>query len=167
MSVDVRGRLADDLMKAVRGITKRQVFVGIPAENADRQAEKGEEGAPLNNAAIGYIMETGLPERNIPARPFLTPGIADAQERLVGQLRKGAVAALAGDEGGADRALHATGLIGQSAVQKRITDGPFIPLSKRTLQRRKARGRTGEKPLLDTGQLRRAVNYVIREKGKS
>jgi hypothetical protein len=34
-----------------------------------------------------------------------------------------------------------------------------------TLERRRAKGRTGTKPLIDTGQLRNAITYVLRKKG--
>jgi hypothetical protein len=38
-------------------------------------------------------------------------------------------------------------------------------LAERTLAARKARGRTGEKPLIDTGQLRNAVTFVVQARG--
>ncbi len=58
-----------------------------------------------------------------------------------------------------------SGLMGQDAVRGKITSGPFVPLAPATLRARKAKGRTGEKPLIDTGQLRAAYTYVIRAKG--
>ena len=48
-----------------------------------------------------------------------------------------------------------------SAVQAEITDGAFAPLAERTIKGRLRRGRTGTKPLIDTGQYRRAFQYTI------
>ena len=150
--------------RAVRDLVKNQVLVGIPAEDAARTPEPGEP-SPIDNATIGYINEFGAPERNIPARPHLLPGIEKVQSAISNQLRKAGEAALSGADGGVDRGLNAAGLIAQNSVRATVTEGGFTPLSERTLKARKARGRTGDKPLIDTGQYRRALTYVIRRKG--
>jgi hypothetical protein len=149
--------------KAILKLTKSEVLIGIPA-GSDRAPEPSET-ATLDNADIGYLMETGAPERNLPARPFLMPGVESITPKAAELLRKAGKAALFGDSGAVETALNQIGLIGQSAVQQRITDGPFVPLSERTLTARKARGRTGTKPLIDTGSLRRSVTYIVRRKG--
>jgi len=165
MSVKVVRDRSGEILKAIRALTKNQVLIGIPAEASDRQPEPG-EAEPLNNALIGYLMEHGEPAQNLPARPHLIPGVEEVRDRMVAQLRKAGEGALSGDLDAISRGQHAAGLIGQNAVRAKITDGGFAPLSERTLARRKAKGRTGDKPLIDTGQYRRAQTYVIREKGK-
>lgn len=145
----------------LRALTRDRVLVGIPGENAARDPDKGESEAPLNNAEIGYIHEFGSPAANIPARPFLRPGIENAREDVIKRLKRGALAALQGDRAGIDRAIHGAGQSAANHVVEKITDGPFVPLAPMTLRIRQEKGRTGEKPLLDTGQLRRAVTYVI------
>ena len=165
MTVSAKGPGLASIAVNVRKLLRNDVLIGIPAENADRKPEKGETG-PLNNAAIGYLMETGEPERNLPARPFLEPGIRVAEGKVVERLKVAAQAALIGDDGTIDQQFHAVGLIGQASVRAAITDGPHAPLSPRTLAQRRARGRTGTKPLIDTGQLRNSINYVVRPKGK-
>jgi hypothetical protein len=60
-----------------------------------------------------------------------------------------------------ERALHKVGLIGTSAVQAKITDGAFAPLAERNIKGRLRRGRTGTKPLIDTGAYRRSFTYTI------
>jgi hypothetical protein len=70
----------------------------------------------------------------------------------------------------------------QNAVRTKITDGPFAPLADSTLRARARRGRKGAvaelksraqgnapnnanaKPLIDTGQLRKSITYVVRKK---
>ncbi len=167
MKVTVR-KFDAGVFASVKELTKSQVLVGVPGANTPRNAdeEEAKKGEPINNATIGYIMEFGAPNANIPARPHLMPGISDAKDTIADQLKKGAQQALAGKAGAADIALNKVGLIASSAVKARITEGPFTPLAETTLRARRARGRTGEKPLLDTGQYRNAQTYVIRPKGK-
>ena len=151
--------------KAIQALLKQEVLIGIPADSPAREPEPGEPSAP-SNALVGYIQEFGSPERNIPARPFLVPGVEAIKDKAVARLKKAGEDALKGDPSKVDQALHAVGLMGQASVQAKITDGPFAPLAPRTLAQRRARGRTGDRPLIDTGQLRRSVTYVIRTKGK-
>lgn len=148
------------LAKALAELTEKKVYVGIPSDKAAR--EKGDE---VTNVEIGYWMEFGVPENNIPARPFLLPGIRNAETAIANKMKDAGKAALAGKPEDVDAALNAAGLIGQIAVQLKITDGPFTPLADSTIAARKRRGKLSEKPLLNTGQLRRAITYVIR-KGK-
>ena len=159
----------DALMKGIRALTMNEVLVGIPNSNAERQPEPGETQSP-NNATIAAVQELGSPAKNIPARPFLVPGIEAARSDITDQMRKAGLAALnvanpSSAAGMIDQAQHATGIIAQNAVREKITEGPFEPLSEKTLAARKRRGRTGDKPLIDTGQLRGAVTYVVRPKG--
>jgi phage gpG-like protein len=153
--------LTKELDRALKGLVEKRVLVGIPAENAQRQPDP-DDSQPLSNAAIGYLMETGSPAANIPARPFLEPGVRDAADEIQRRLSATAKAALDGDASAVDKGLTAVGLVAEAAVKRRITEGSFEPLAPATLKARKARGRTSEKPLLDTGQLRNVVTHVIR-----
>lgn len=159
MTLD-RVRAATDL---IRSIGRGRVLVGIPAEDAARKPEEGEPPSPMNNATIGYIMENGSPAANIPERPFLIPGMQEAREDVADQLEGGARAILEGRETDANKILHRVGLVAQNAVRRKIDEGPFAPLSPVTLSKRRKRGRTGTKPLIDTGQLRNAITYVVRD----
>lgn len=152
-----------DLAKALKALTTREVLIGIPSEKAQRQPDQ-DDPEPLNNAEIGYLQEHGSPEANIPARPFLAPGVASIGDEAAKRLAAGARRALDGDLPAVDKTLNAVGLIGQNAVREKITDGPFVPLKASTLANRKRRGRIGDRPLIDTGQLRNAVSFVVRSK---
>lgn len=151
------------LKKALRDLTKKQVLVGIPAKTSGRQPEP-DEPAEINNATIGYLMENGSPAANIPARPHLKPGVAEVADKIAARYRAGAKAVLDRRAPDIDPTHEAVGLIAQAAIRRKITDGPFAPLSDSTLANRKRRGRTGTKPLIDSGQYRQSINYVIREK---
>ena len=155
----------DDLAKALKELGRYSVLVGIPAETAGR-----DEG-PMNSAAIGYVLETGAPERNLPARPFLVPGVASASEKL------NAIAAAtlrqatrldtphASLRETVQKGLASMGQVAANAVKARINSGDFAPLAPSTIYRRQHRKhapRSGEKPLIDTAQMRNAVTYVVR-----
>lgn len=153
------------LVKNLNEVPRKDVLVGVPAEKAGRDPDVGETSSPLNNAEIAYIQNYGAPEANIPARAFMEPGIRDARRQVQNYLKQGAQHVLKGNYGGMDRALHAAGLTAQASIRHRIQTGPFDPLSARTLAARRRKGRMGDKPLLDTGQLRNSINYVVRDKG--
>lgn len=172
MPVEIRKSGTAKLLATLRGLTHNEALVGVPAENAGREPEPGEEKPPLNNAEIGYIQEFGSTVMGddgevyiIPPRPHLRPGIEDARGKIAKALSAGVRSTLAGKDDAAGKALHTAGMIGQNAVRNKITEGPFVPLSPKTLAKRKKRGRTGEKPLIDTGAYRQAQTYVVRRKG--
>jgi hypothetical protein len=153
--------IIDNVAKATAGIAAlatTRVMVGVPADKGSRK-----DGEPINNAALAYIHENGAPEAGIPERPFLKPGIDTKQTEITTALEKTGQAALEGNPGKVDRGFNAVGLIGQNAVRAKINDGPFTPLAEATLAARRARGRTGDKPLIDKGELRNALTYVVRK----
>ncbi len=160
MNIETKSSTAQ-FRKSLEILLKREVLVGIPAANAARDQEPGEKTA-ASNALIGYVMEYGSPAQNIPARPFLHPGVADAREGIQLHMKKAGQLALRGKTDEIGQELEKVGLIAAASVQRKITDGPFEPLKPATLAARRRRGRTGDHPLIDTGQLRRAVTYVVR-----
>jgi phage gpG-like protein len=171
------------LLEAVKKLTTRRVLVGIPDTTATRKPDPNDPSNDVNNAELGYIHEFGAPEKNIPARPFLMPGIADARDKLVARLKKAGEGALSGSLPDIDKALTACGLVAVDAVQNKIETGPFVPLSPLTIRQRltrtaayKAAGpakqakmmkdflATENKPLIDTGALKNSITFVLRDK---
>lgn len=172
------------IWELLKTVPARVVLVGIPEDKAARK-----ELGPMTNAVLGYIHERGAPEANIPARPFLLPGIQSASDRIASKMRKMGVAALAGDSAGVEVALGEAGMIGRNAVLRKLVAGPFVPLAASTLRARARRGGLGKglavsrgatyelwnrargeapstefaKPLIDTGAMRQSVTYVIRD----
>lgn len=147
-----------ELQQAIKVLSKQHVLVGVPDTKADREYEKGEE---INNAALAYIHNNGSPSQNIPARPFLEPGILDVEPRIQHYLRQVGTQSLNSNKNGVVKALEAVGLTAQNGVRARINTGPFEALKPGTLAARLRRGRTGTKPLIDTGQLRNSITFVI------
>jgi hypothetical protein len=146
------------VIKAVSDLSKQDVLVGIPDSAPERKE------APISNAQIGYILDRGSPAKNIPARPWLVPGVQDAQAQCAERLKKGATAALSGNPSGADAALTAAGLTAEMSVKAKINSNIQPKLADSTLEARRRRGVTRENTLVDTAQLRNSVTHVIRNK---
>lgn len=179
----VKGKGLEEVRDSIRKLAEQEVLVGFPAETTERdKAEQDDEG--ITNAALGYIHDNGMPEQNIPARPFMAPGIARANDAITRGLFGAARRTLMGVPGAAEAGLHTVGLKAKLAIQNAINEGVPPPLADSTLRRRAAKGRKGAilelenrakggtpsttlaKPLIDSGQLRNAVNYVIRSRKK-
>lgn len=152
------------LLKAVLALSREEVIVGIP-EGGPPHA-----GTDVSNAVIGYLMETGAPEYNIPHRPFLEPGMDRARPAMVTRLRAGMVAALkdAASLKTAGKAMHdaldEAGAIGATSVQREMQSGGFAPLAPATVRARQRRGNSSTKPLIDTQELHNAVTHQVRPK---
>ncbi|HAT1603039.1 TPA: hypothetical protein I8Y43_005220 [Raoultella ornithinolytica] len=154
------------VLDALKQLSGTDVLVGIPADKAQR-----DDGGPLNNAEIGYLQSTGATVEidgetvTLPPRPFLDMGIEDSKPRTTAHLKAAAVAALEGKPDIAMLELESAGQIARDAAKAVIGDGDRLaPLSEKTLQRRRAQGLPGDKPLYAHGFLLRAINYVVRKK---
>ena len=158
MSVTVTRDNSKNVLAAIQDMAKKHVLVGIPS------SENGRNDGSIGNAALGAIHENGSGVRNIPARPFLKPGVAAAADQCVKVLKSAAQNAFT-DKNAIDKGLNAAGLIAQASVKKRIVSQEgFTPLKAATLAARKRKGAKGEKALIRTGQLLNSITYVVREK---
>lgn len=146
------------VLKGIRLLEEESIYVGVPEKNDERK--KG----TITNAHLAAIQEFGWPKGNIPARPFLVPGVRDSEEKVAPHLRKAADAAMERKPSKVRQQYDAAGLIAQNVVRAIINRGINPPLKKSTIAARKRRGRMGTKPLIDTGQLRNSITYVIRKK---
>ncbi|EAA5836774.1 hypothetical protein T071_01200 [Salmonella enterica subsp. enterica] len=185
--VTIRADNAQSILDALKSLTKKDVLVGIPAEDSDR------DDVPFGNAGIGYINEYGSPAQNIPPRPHLVPGVKSVEDQTMPQLKAAAQAALEGDASGAERALNQAGSLAANGVRRYMTITGLTPLADSTVEARARRGRKGAKaelarrsadgrlnainpdsgqlisnenvrPLIDTGQYRRSITHVVRDK---
>lgn len=149
-----------DVINAIEALPNYSVLVGIPEEETKRDDDF------VTNAFLGYIHENGAPEANIPARPFLIPGIYNVVDKINSYMRQAGDAALDGKQEKMSRSLHAAGMVASNSVKSRIESGPFVALKASTLaarRNRKIAPRTGIKPLQDTGQLRNSITYVVKD----
>lgn len=151
------------LRKSIEDLAKQRVLVGIPSEEAARVNDDGSV-SPINNAALGYLIEHGSPANNAPARPFLVPGVQECLPQANPRIGKAGSKMLAGDPAGAEKELHAAGLIAQASVKRKMNVGPFAKLADSTLAARRRRGVTRITPTVDTANLQNHVTYVVRKK---
>lgn len=185
----------DKAMAAVMLLADVEVLVGFPEDTTARQEDsgttaKGKAGlgvaSEITNAALGYIHDNGAPEQNIPARPFMAPGIKNAQDAITDKLGQllGAVVKKGAGANLVARGMTQVGIIAKLSIQRKINEGIDPALAESTLKARARKGRKGAqreldnrakglpestqlaKPLVDTGQLRNAVNYAIRSRKK-
>lgn len=160
-NVDVKFDKTKDIEKSLKKMASSYVVVGIPQKSASRKPEPGESSTPTN-AEIGYINEKGSPARNIPARPFLVPGVKDT-EKDISRITKSSADAVLDGRKSVDHALELIGQKAVSNVKKRIVNSVDMkPLAKKTRERRK-NYKPGDiaKPLIDTGQLLNSITYVV------
>jgi hypothetical protein len=184
--VQVTRQSFDSIIEAAHTILNVEVLVGVPSDTSDRPKELAPQDADaITNAALAYIHDQGAPEARIPQREFMRPGIADARPEIERRLASAMRAAMRGNALVAEQAMHQAGIVAQSAIRNRIDAGIPPPLADYTLRKRNARTKKGSKsaqiemqrraeglapstqyakPLIDTGELRKSITYVIRSR---
>ncbi|MHB9004720.1 MAG: phage virion morphogenesis protein [Coriobacteriia bacterium] len=147
----------DKIKQAFSFLTSIDVLVGVPQENSARPGK-------VTNAELAYIHTHGSPIRRIPARPIIEPAIEDKdnQSKIVRHLEKATNAALQGDKQKVLAELTLSGMVAQNIVRDWFTNpnNHWAPNSPITIARKKS-----DRPLIDTGELRKSMIYVIRKKG--
>jgi hypothetical protein len=168
------------LADSLAALTKQQVLVGIPATTAqDRTNDllkalgsaRGRRKARLmklatksviNNAELLFIHTNGSPLRHIPARPVIEPAIEDSTNKalIVAQLELAAQAAVEGRKDQVTRLLKLAGTVAEVAVRGWFTNpknhwAPNVPST--------IRAKGSDKPLIDTGELRKSITYVVEQ----
>ncbi|WP_186072124.1 hypothetical protein [Burkholderia gladioli] len=132
MAVKMTQDNLDAVLKSIAALVQQEVLVGVPDSTAGRK----DEGQPISNAEIGYIMETGSPANNVPARPHLVPGVEHALPAVTKQLERGVGAALDGKLEKVDQQLHAAGRLAVSSVRLTIRNNIPPPLAPSTVANR-------------------------------
>jgi hypothetical protein len=146
------------MAEGLRLLSDLRVMVGVPEDKSQRR-----DGDAISNAALLYVHENGAPEVGIPARPTLKPGVRDARVEIERRLKLAGQAALEGRPSSVRNQFAAAGQAGASAVKAKINSNVGPPLAPSTLAARKRRGVKRTNTLVDTGQMRNAVTYVVRE----
>ena len=174
------------LISRVEKLKKRRLMVGIPEKKSAR------EGEPINNAQLLYILSHGVRRKSmrdemqphidsgmkysaayqlyimshgsplwqIPPRPVLEPAI-EFHKDAIGKLFSAVIkAACKGDEAGMKVAMDRCGLAAQNYCRDWFTNprNGWPPNSPRRI---KMKG--SARPLIDTGTMRKAITYVVRD----
>jgi phage gpG-like protein len=142
---------------AINLLQKKQVLAGVPEAKARRSG-------PINNATLARIHDKGSPSHNIPARPFMEPGIKSVQGRMEQKLLGVGQAVLEGDTVKAEQGLESVGLIAQNGLRAMVNSNIQPALKPATLAARRRRGRTGTRTLVSSGEMRNSLTYVVKDK---
>jgi hypothetical protein len=175
------------LFAQISKLAKLEVLVGIP-ESSDRrqdllsQAEKTKptksgkmskrkkkliaaSESEVNNAQLMFIHTNGSPLKGIPKRPVIEPAIEASgnREPIAEELGEAAHAILDSDPEAARQHLKRAGMTGQNASRAWFTDARnhWQKNSEETIRRKGS-----DRPLIDTGEMRKAITYVVRDGGE-
>ncbi|KKQ88296.1 MAG: Bacteriophage protein [Candidatus Pacebacteria bacterium GW2011_GWF2_38_9] len=164
-----------EIFEALDYLENIDVLVGIPENKTERKADE------MTNAELAYIHTVGSPANNLPARPFLEPAIEDKSEEISEKFKEAIPAALDGKKDEVKKILNQVGALVAGAASDWFTNpkNNWEPLADSTIKSRLySVGKTTRKkyknmleagknpfnPLIDTGQLRRAITWVLRNK---
>lgn len=131
---------------------KSYAKVGLLGAKASAQHESG---GPLTVVEVGLVHEFGSRDERIPERSFLREAFDGNREKYAERVRQLMGLVL---EGKLDYA-RALGLLGAEAasdVKVWMTEGMFEPLAPSTIAKKGS-----AHPLIDTGQLRASVSFVV------
>lgn len=176
------------IRKSLELLTKKEVLVGIPEDEATR-----ENGDTINNAELlyihthgirtsemraemqknmdngmkyskahsMYIREHGSPLFRVPPRPVLEPAIEDSKEIIAEELKQANISALDRNPAQAETHLNKAGMIAQSAAQNWFENpkNGWPPNAESTIKKKGS-----DVPLVDTNELRKSITYVLRDK---
>lgn len=177
-----------ELRKQLKALAKKEVLVGIPAESSTR-----EHSSEINNAELLYVQSHGVrsasmrkemqgnldsgmkcskahelylqshgsPMYHVPPRPVLEPAIASQKEtigKLIGVASKNA---LEGKPAQCEANLNKAGMVAVSAARGWFENpaNGWPPNAPYTIKKKGS-----SQPLIDTGEMRKAITYVVRDK---
>ena len=182
-----------DIEKTLRHIEEYDLLVGIPDASKERNEKGRSQITNVELAYIhthgsttskarqkveenirdGYDLEgarklalelweskTGSPFWRIPPRPIIEPAIEANQDKLNPDFAKILGLMVAGNFEGAEKQMNATGMRAQNFVRNWFVDprNNWPPNTPATIAMKGS-----DKPLIDTGQLRKSITYVIRK----
>lgn len=130
-SVKITKDITAQVMRDLQALVKKRVMVGIPSDSSSRDDDSG-----VTNSELGYIHEFGAPEANIPARPFLMPGIEKAHDKAIEFLKVAAYNAIEGNAQKSEQGLEAAGMAALDSVTNVFQTADYAPLSPTTIRNR-------------------------------
>ncbi|WP_265498481.1 hypothetical protein [Providencia rustigianii] len=146
------------LKKVYDELGKKQLKVGFFDHT------KYPDGTPI--AYVAAIQELGYPAGGIPPRPFLRPTMSDKKTEYGQLIFRMAKAAASGNITVND-GLTQVGAKAASDVKlaiKAVTTPTLDDATVKDRARRHSKGKSTNKPLVDTGQMLQAVDFSVEDK---
>lgn len=178
------------LRQALRELAQKEVLVGIPEETSSRP---GGETNSINNAELLYIHSHGIRRRAmiaemsanmnrgmkysrayqlylqghgspllaVPPRPVLEPAIKENKNVIAKYIAAACKASLDLDPQTCEADLNKAGMLAVSAARGWFENpaNGWPPNSPKTVAKKGS-----DAPLIDTGEMRKSITYVLREK---
>lgn len=174
----------EDASRKLLGLKDVALYVGIPEEKSDRSQD-------ITNAQLAFVqskgvfkdgydstrqyldslpasqrakvMEQGSPLYRIPPRPFIQPALNANKDVIVRELEQIARASLSGGMNEVISRMNRLGLRSVNWIKRWFTSpqNGWLPNAPSTIKKKKS-----SRPLIDTGQLRNSITYVIRRGGR-
>ncbi|AUN22250.1 hypothetical protein RSJ22_12715 [Clostridium botulinum] len=182
-NVSITKDLTKDIKKSLEDLAKKTVCVGVPdsTEHPDSKITNAEllyihthgvrdttmrrkmqhdldSGIPYSKAHELYVHENGSPLWNVPPRPVLEPAMDNSKERIAKKMKQAALSTLDGNN--LTPELEKVGTLGQNIARDWFTN-PENKWHKNSDDTIKRKG--SDKPLIDTGELRKSIIYTIKE----
>lgn len=184
-NITITKDISKDLIKSLDELASKVVCVGIPQEEDKNRGKDGiknaellyihthgvrdktmikemqhdlNTGTPYSEVHELYVHEHGSPLWNSPPRPVLEPALENSKDLISEQMKKAINAAL--DGGDVQIEIDKVGQIGENAAKDWFTnpENKWPVNSKETVKRKGS-----DNPLIDTGELRKSIKYVIRD----
>lgn len=183
-NVHVTKDISRDLLQSLGDLAKKTVCVGVPQQEDNKRGEgitnaellyihtNGirdtsmiramqhdlDSGTPYSVAHELYVHENGSPLWNSPPRPVLEPSIDNIKDEIALQMKGAVNAALDGSNVQVE--LEKVGQMGENAARDWFTnpENKWPANSKITIKRKGS-----DKPLIDTGELRKSIIFVIKD----
>ena len=148
-------------IESIDWLNSHAVYVGIPQEENERKDE--DQNGDITNAELLFIHTNGSPINNIPPRPVIEPALKNDYERIANMVDKAVKYAEEGEFDKADLELKKIGMRGQNVSKAWFVnqDNGWPPNSPGVIARKRKKGSTDPKPLIDTGQLRNSITYFV------
>ncbi len=147
--------IAKAIEAKLKEISESQILIGIPKE-----AMQTKDGKTFYLADIARVNNFGSKSRNIPARPFGTTLMPRFGKKIADFYKKEIATVLKGKRK-LKAALNRIGFVAAGYMKQNLSTGKWKPNAPITI---KMKG--SAKPLIDTGQMRQAITWVIRKKKK-
>jgi len=174
--------LTSDIVNSIKDLAKKTVCVGVPNEedtqrdnisNAElmyihtngireksmiKEMQHDVDKMPYSKAHELYVHEHGSPLWQSPPRPILEPAIDNSKDQVAELMKDAAMVALNG--GDITPALNEVGMQGQNIAREWFTNpsNNWAPNSERTIAKKGS-----DKPLIDKGEMRKAISFVIKD----
>lgn len=165
-------RVTDEMVKVQKGLKWMQnnnLYVGIPDAKSARKVNKKEANVKekVTNAELLFIHTNGSPANNIPPRPSIEPSIEQNIDTIVKRMNKTSELAMEGHFEEAQKHLGQTGQYIVGRIKRYFVEGNDWPPNSPAVQRAKRKKKsTIPRPLIDTGQMRNSITYVISREGE-